>query len=209
MTTYDDGVIKFTLINQEKPLPGGNNLIKELENWRKKLYSLKFIGEYETDHIGYGNISMITNPKGRAEKPEFVITGTQTGHLSDLDEKTYTLVYDYDLLKNTIISEGPMKPSSESLTHAAIYLANPDIKVVFHGHHNKIWKAMKENDYPATGKTIPYGTIDMAVATQDIVYNKSSGIFVMKGHEDGIVSWGRTLDEAGNLLLEVYHKFQG
>ncbi|GAB4414719.1 MAG: hypothetical protein OHK0056_21780 [Bacteriovoracaceae bacterium] len=208
MTTIDDGVIKFSLFNQERPLPDGINLIKALEQWRKKLYQLEFIGEYKAEKVGFGNLSCLTTDRGRADKPEFLITGTQTGHLPDLNEDYYTIVYDYDLLKNTIYSEGPMKPSSESLTHAAIYLANPKIKAVFHGHHKSIWQAMIKENYPSTGETIPYGTINMAVATQDLVYKNSTGIFVMKGHEDGIVAWGENLDQAGERLLEVYHKFQ-
>jgi len=208
MTIIDDGVIKFTLNNQEMPLKVDIKQINSLENWRKKLYAIELIGEYKSDHIGYGNLSLLIERFGRNDQPEFLISGTQTGHLPVLTPNEYTLVHSYDLEKNIVNSEGPMKPSSESLTHAAIYLANQEINAVFHGHDTHLWNEMINHNYLSTAASIPYGTIDMAVAVQKLTYDKPAGLFVMKGHQDGIVSWGRTADEAGELLLEINHKFK-
>lgn len=208
MTNIDDGVIKFTVNNKEMPLKLDIKVINSLENWRKKLYAAELIGEYKSEHIGYGNLSLLVERFGRNDQPEFLISGTQTGNLPHLSEKEYTLVYSYDLVKNIVNSEGPMKPSSESLTHAAIYLGNQEINAVFHGHDTHLWNEMINHNYLSTATSIPYGTIEMAIAVQQLTYDKPSGLFVMKGHQDGIVSWGRSADEAGDLLLEVYHKFK-
>ena len=69
------------------------------------------------------------------DKKGFLITGTQTGEIKNLNREHYTCVTDYNIEKNFIRSEGPIKASSESLTHAMIYELDPAIKVVIHVHH--------------------------------------------------------------------------
>ena len=49
----------------------------------------------------------------------------------------------------------------------------------------------------------------MANAVQEIVKVNDSGIIVMKGHDDGVISFANDLDTAGKLLLQVYDKFGG
>ena len=60
-----------------------------------------------------------------------------------------------------------------------------------------------------TNKEVPYGTSDMAneikrlFRESDVNYEK---ILVMGGHKEGVVSFGETLEEAGNILLNKFHK---
>ena len=98
---------------------------------------------------------------------------------------------------------GPVKASSESLTHALLYETDKDINAVFHVHHRGIWKELM-NVAPTTKKNIEYGTVSMAVEMRrlfketDVAQQK---IFVMAGHEEGIVTFGKTMDEAGEKIL--------
>jgi hypothetical protein len=46
----------------------------------------------------------------------------------------------------------------------------------------------------------------MAQAASDLLFNKTSGIFVMKGHDDGIISYGTSAEEAGRIILDLYRK---
>lgn len=55
-------------------------------------------------------------------------------------------------------------------------------------------------------ENIAYGSQEMAEAAARLLENKSAGIFVMKGHEDGFISYGTTAEEAGKLLLDLYRK---
>jgi len=102
---------------------------------------------------------------------------------------------------------GPIEASSEALTHAAIYSANDKIKTVFHVHSAPIWKGMIADKSNFTAKGIPYGTVEMARATQKCIEGKKLGCFCMKGHEDGVVIYGENLEQVGELTLKLYNKY--
>lgn len=198
MTTMrDEGVIKFRFTLKRAPAPEMNQVIA-LEKWRALFFKLGLIGEYPIDKIGYGNLS------SRLQKKSFIITGSQTGHLPHLQAHHYTKVIECDLKKGMVTAEGLIPPSSESLTHCGIYDANPAIQYVFHVHHNKLWNQLQNTDCDAIPETIPYGTMEMAEAAQKVMAGKTTGIIVMKGHEDGIISYGPTAEEAGKNLLDLY-----
>lgn len=201
MSEIDDGVIKyqrdFTKTEALKP-----DQYRPLECWRKKLYQLKLIGEYPSEKIGYGNLSM------RLHEHHFLITGTQTGKHPDLNGEHYTIVTGHDLKMNLIKASGPIDASSEALTHAAIYAHNQKIQAVFHVHEKLLWNAMLEHNLAHTQKDIPYGTVAMATAVNELIADDTCGVFAMAGHEDGIVSFGKNLDEAGELILELVKRFK-
>ena len=194
-----DGVIKFKLTLKRAPAPEQAQFIA-LEKWRVLFYKLGLIGEYPNEKIGYGNLS------SRLPKKAFIITGSQTGHLAHLQAHHYTKVIDCDLKKGLVSAEGLIPPSSESLTHYGIYEANPAIQYVFHVHHPKLWEILQNGDCDYISEDIQYGTQEMANAAYTLLANKTSGIFVMKGHEDGIISYATTADDAGKNLLELYRK---
>lgn len=198
-TNRDEGVIKFKLTLKRAPAPEMNQVIA-LEKWRALFFKLALIGEYPIDKIGYGNLS------SRLGKKTFIITGSQTGHLAHLQAHHYSKVIECDLKKGSVTAEGLIPPSSESLTHYGIYEANPAINYVFHVHHAKLWELLKNGPYDFISDDIPYGTQEMAQAAEALIGTKTSGIFVMKGHEDGIISYGTTAEEAGKVILDVYRK---
>lgn len=195
----DEGVIKFKFTLKRAPAPEMNQVIA-LEKWRALFFKLGLIGEYPTEKIGYGNLS------SRLTKKAFLITGTQTGHLAHLQAHHYTKVIECDLKKGSVTAEGLIPPSSESLTHYGIYEANPSIQFVFHVHHQALWKMLMEGPYDFISEDIAYGTQEMAQAASELLSNKSSGIFVMKGHEDGVISYGTSAEEAGKNILDFYRK---
>jgi hypothetical protein len=195
----DEGIIKFKLTLKRAPAPEQAQFIA-LEKWRALFYKLSLIGEYPNEKIGYGNLS------SRLPKKAFIITGSQTGHLAHLQAHHYTKVIDCDLKKGLVSAEGLIPPSSESLTHYGIYEANPAIQYVFHVHHPKLWEILQNGDCDYISEDIQYGTQEMANAACTLLANKTSGIFVMKGHEDGIISYATTADDAGKNLLELYRK---
>lgn len=195
----DEGIIKFKLTLKRAPAPEQAQFIA-LEKWRALFYKLTLIGEYPNEKIGYGNLS------SRLPKKAFIITGSQTGHLAHLQAHHYTKVIDCDLKKGLVSAEGLIPPSSESLTHYGIYEANPAIQYVFHVHHPKLWEILQNGDCDYISEDIQYGTQEMANAACTLLASKTSGIFVMKGHEDGIISYATTADDAGKNLLELYRK---
>jgi len=195
----DEGIIKFKLTLKRAPAPELVQVIA-LEKWRAIFYKQGLVGEYPNEKIGYGNLS------SRLQKKAFIITGSQTGHLPHLQAHHYTKVMDCDLKRGSVTAEGLIPPSSESLTHFGIYEANPTIQYVFHVHHQKLWEMLQNQNCDFIEENIHYGTQEMANAAYELLANKSSGVFVMKGHEDGIISYGTTAEDAGKNILELYRK---
>jgi L-ribulose-5-phosphate 4-epimerase len=195
----DEGVIKFKLTLKRAPAPERTQVIA-LEKWRALFYKLGLVGEYPNEKIGYGNLS------SRLYKKTFIITGSQTGHLPHLQAHHYTKVMDCDLKKGSVTAEGLIPPSSESLTHFGIYEANPLIQYVFHVHHQKLWEMLKQGTHDFIEADVAYGTQEMAEAAKTLLGDKVTGLFVMKGHEDGIISYGPTAEDAGKIILELYRK---
>ncbi len=209
MKVIDDGVIKYDRSNFTQCGPIDLVEYSDLEYWRKKLYKLELIGEYPVEQVGFGNISEIKNYSqfDPAAVAQFIITGTQTGKYPDLDGNFYTRVLNYDIDRLKIKTMGPIEASSEALTHAAIYAHNKNIKAIFHIHSANIWKGMIKDETDFTPKDIPYGTVEMARATERCIAQKDFGSFCMHGHEDGVIVYARDLEEAGQLILELYNKY--
>ena len=169
--------------------------ISELNGWRDKLYKTGLIGE-DAKGIGYGNISR------RLKRNNFVITGSGTGSLKKLNAKHYTKVTSYDLAKNTLISAGPVKASSESLTHAVVYETVPELNAVFHVHHLAMWENLLTH-LPSAAKHIEYGTTAMAIEIARLLKDPlilQQGIIAMGGHREGILSFGKDLEDAGRSI---------
>ncbi|MEM7336985.1 MAG: class II aldolase/adducin family protein [Chloroflexota bacterium] len=206
-----EGVIKFKLdFEQTNALPADN--IAELNAWRDVMVQLQMIGQtpMRYDNYGFGNISRRLHPR---EKPRyahpFVITGTQTGGLERLTAVHYAIILDCFPEENRVVAEGPMKPSSESMTHGMIYAQNREINWVMHAHEPIIWRHAEALGIPVTAPTVSYGSPEMSAEVvrlfaETAVYQR--GIFTMAGHDDGVVTFGKTAEEAGQNLLNYLAK---
>ena len=103
---------------------------------------------------------------------------------------------------------GPLKASSESLTHAAIYLADPGANAVIHVHSIELWNELIHK-VPTTNPSMDYGTAGLAkdifrLFKDSDVYEKR--IIIMAGDRAGILSFGNDMDEAVNVLMEYLKK---
>ena len=139
----------------------------------------------------------------RCDKKTFLISGTATGGLSTLNESHYSLVTNYNLSTNTVTCEGPLKASSESLTHALIYECAETINAVIHIHNLNLWNKLIY-EVPTSNEKIAYGTPEMANEIKRLFDETTlikEKIIVMGGHQEGIISFGKDLEEAGNILL--------
>lgn len=195
-----DGVIKYSIEHTTKSAPDFSDY-KTLEALRSRLFTLGLIGVAEG--IGYGNISL-----REKNSSAFFITATQTGELSSLTNDYYTYISDYDFSSFKVISQGRHRPSSEALSHAMIYQIDPQINAVIHIHSKALWNFMKENKTLAT--TAEYGTSQMVDEIASLYKNRDpfeSSIFVMKGHEDGIMAFGKSVKEAELTLYSMIQKY--
>ncbi|MCE7990829.1 MAG: class II aldolase/adducin family protein [Roseivirga sp.] len=195
----DDGVIKFRLDWQEGKAPGFPEM-EELLLWRDRMYELGLIGYDEKHQVGYGNISVLPEAL-----PNFVISGTQTGHIQNLAAGYYTEVTGYSISENQLTCRGPVKASSESLTHAAIYEADSEIRAVIHIHHDAQWETWL-GKVPTTSEKVPYGTPEMAAEIHRLFLENDSHqeVIAMAGHQGGLISFGTSLEEAARPFMEVF-----
>jgi len=195
-----DGVIKYSIEHQRQDTPLFSGY-EQLEALRTRLFSLGLIGE--KDGIGYGNLSM----RDKNSKP-FFITATQTGRKQTLSCEYYTYISDYDFSIFKVISEGTHKPSSEALSHAMIYAIDDRITTVIHIHSLALWKFMINKNYLST--TSEYGTVEMVEEIAGLYTNLDpmrNNAFVMKGHEEGIITFGQNIEEAEIALYAVMQAY--
>lgn len=201
-----EGVIKYQLEHHYGPLPPHID-ISLINAWRTILFKLALIGQTPTRYqgLGYGNISQRLQPGN----VRFLISGTQTGHFEQLGPEQFAIVDCADPAENLIHSSGPCKPSSEALTHASVYLHHPNAQAVIHVHCPELWRNTHILNIPYIHADIPYGSIKMAKAVETLLTSNRLDkipIFSMLGHEDGIVSFGNTLEEAAIVLLSLVAK---
>jgi hypothetical protein len=201
-----EGVIKYHLKHINKPLPPTIDF-SELNSWRSIMIKLELIGQNPARYegLGFGNISQRLSKTSQS----FIISGTQTGHLNPLGNNDFCIVQTADPKTNTLISEGPCKPSSEALTHASVYLEASESQAIIHTHCPSIWKNSKQLQLACTDREIAYGTPEMADAVTQLIDTQqfnSGGIFSMLGHKDGIVTFAPTLRQASEYLINCLAK---
>lgn len=196
-----EGVIKYRLFHRDNDLPEVIDFAT-INAWRWLLFKLDLIGQHPGKYagLGYGNLSQRVLP----DQPTFVISGTQTGHFEHLGRHHFAMVDDADPQQNSLHSSGPIRPSSEALTHAGIYQCLPHVNAVIHVHCPVLWRHAATLGLPCTASEIAYGTVEMAIAVEHLLNDDQltqTGLFCMLGHQDGVVSIGEDLATAVQRLL--------
>ena len=184
-----EGIIKFKANKTSNKLISSEEL-ERINPFRKICFEKKYIG-IGIDGIGYGNISYRSGINN-----EFIISASATGGILDLEIEDYSRVTTFNISSNSLSCEGVKLASSESLSHAAIYKTNNNIKAVIHIHNAQLWEKHIDN-LPTTPTYAKYGTQAMADSISEIINKKKThyGIIIMGGHKEGILSYGNTLNE--------------
>jgi hypothetical protein len=197
-----DGFVKFNCHWTQSGPVISDEQYEIINTWREILYNMDLIGAYENG-VCFGNISM--RIRGGHQ---FIITGSATGEIPELEPGHYVKVSSYNIDDNAVQCTGPLKASSESLTHAAIYLADPGVNAVVHVHSLDLWNELIYK-VPTTNPGMDYGTAGLAndilrIFRDPEVYEKR--IIVMAGDRAGILTFGNDMDEAVNVLMEYLKK---
>jgi L-ribulose-5-phosphate 4-epimerase len=163
---------------------------------------MDLIGAYENG-VGFGNLSMRTGTGN-----QFVITGSATGDIPELEPCHYVKVNSFNIDDNAVMCAGPLKASSESLSHAAIYMADHGTNAVVHVHEIDLWKELRDK-LPTTSDSMEYGTPGLAREIQRLflesdVFEKR--IIIMGGDRAGILTFGHDMDEAVGVLMQYLKK---
>ena len=174
--------------------------LAELNAHRRKLRQLGLIG-VDPNGIGFGNLSV---RDGATDN--FYITGSATGGRRELALADCAKVVACDFERNCVRYEGSALPSSESLSHAAIYKSDVTAGAVIHCHDSKLWAAVL-NEAPTISKAADYGTAEMAnEIVQLFTHTDVPKIIAMAGHEAGILTFGKDLEEAFAALIRERKK---
>lgn len=193
-----EGVVKYTLQHVTAPITPPAEMA-ELLAVRRQLRALELIGA-DAHGIGYGNLSVRLYAS-----PRFLITGSQSSGLAEVDQRHFAIITVVDLDRNVLRSTGEIPPSSEALTHAALYQVDGSIRAVVHVHSAAIWNAHR-NVLPTTRDEVTYGTPEMGY--EMIRLHKRSaigrqGVVVMGGHQDGVIAFGPSVAQAAGEILKL------
>lgn len=205
----DEGVIKFDFQHSRELLDRDQyaGLVCPLIAWREILALTGLVGQDRARYegAGYGNVSVrLGRPGMSLGRRSFLITGTQTSGKQCIGLDDFCIVERYEFERNRLISKGLTPPSSESMTHGAVYDLGPHIRCVLHAHSPVLWNRRHELRLPETSPAVPYGTPEMAREVQRLY---RTGVFAerrvlaMGGHEDGVIAFGRSPEDAGQALL--------
>jgi len=195
-----EGVIKY----RNQRLAGEVQSSPELEQLnraRTTLFDLRLIG-VNAQGVGYGNVSV------RAEGEQFVVSASATGGARILTVQQFCRVESISVEENTVCSRGALNASSESMTHGAIYAADPRVCCVIHVHNRALFDALLGQNAAHTDAAVAYGTPAMARAVSSLVAqaHRLPAIFAMAGHDEGVVAYGADVPSVQALLIDTFHQ---
>ncbi len=190
----EKGAVKYRGIHETGSIPAHPEW-EDLNRLRSDLARAGLVGALENG-VGFGNVSLRFGGEGA-----FLISAAGTGCIPALGPEHYALVTRCDIEKNTVWFRGPMRASSESMTHAAVYTAAPGIACVVHAHHRERYRQLLAGKAPATDARASYGTPDMARSVAALVRaHPADGVIVMTGHSDGFLLYAPNLAHMRDLL---------
>jgi len=196
-------LFKNGLIGKLPGQPAHGNISMRLPSDQRN----RLLRTYETRLKGY-----LDEQRGLFDNA-FIITATRTGELENLVCSNFVIVLHYDPKTNTAYVVGQEGSSSEVPTHASVYKhaeklqPNRKIESVAHGHNKSIWSRYAELGLPSTSESIPYGDPRMDEQIESLpvcnqrIFEKRA--FVMLGHKNGVVSFGKDPDEAAQRLIDL------
>jgi len=203
-----EGVVQFGYALEPGP---GAALNPDLMAWRELLMRQDLIGQDSERYEGYsfGNLSARLAPTNLGAKATsssadglFIVSASQAAHRDHADPATWTTIDSVNLGRFWLEARGELPPSSESMTHAMIYAAEPNAQFVFHAHSPEIWNNADALMLPSTPANVPYGSPAMSQAVIDLLAANMSRplVFTTRGHTDGIFALGPTARDTGGLL---------
>lgn len=168
----------------------------ELEALRTRLHDQGLIGQYPNG-ISFGNVSLRLDAS-------FLISATASGAARELGPDGYSRVLSYSFAENSVTSCGPLPPSSEALTHAAIYEGSENVRCVVHIHSPELFDSLQAKGCRSTPPSAAFGTVPLAQALLALVKaNPVEGICISLGHPEGIIFYGPSVGVVDSLLRLV------
>lgn len=199
-----EGVIKFRCFWEKEPLAVlSDEELQAFNHWRSILIRRGVIGS-DVNGLGFGNISIRLK-----DEDNFIITGSQTGHLQLLSHNDLSLVTESSVTDNFIKCRGMIKASSEALTHSVVYRSSTRYRAVIHFHSKSVWKNA-QGSFHLSDPEAAFGTPELALSVERILNDLTPAepsVIIMGGHPDGVITFGSSLEEAAEEAVRLLDKF--
>lgn len=166
-----DGYVKYKARHIWGAQPD-HPLLPDLDALRTELHDMGLVGALP-DGTGFGNVSL------RTGEDTFLITGTGTGKKRCLGPAGYCTVTSFAIMSNEVSSQGPVRASSEALTHGAIYAAKKTARCVVHVHSRILFDSLQNAGHYATPAEAAYGTPALALAVANLARTTQCALFVL------------------------------
>lgn len=177
--------------------------LARLGGWRAVFKRLAVLGQDPERYggLGFGNLSC----RDAARPGEFVVTASQTAAAPTLTDDDLVRITHNNPARFWVDAVGRQPPSSETLTHAMIYQADPDIAWVFHLHCPDIWLNSEQLGLPVTDEHVTYGSPAMIDAVARLLNDQRQRplVFATLGHRDGVFACGASADAAGGAVVAL------
>jgi ribulose-5-phosphate 4-epimerase/fuculose-1-phosphate aldolase len=187
-------IVKFK-VEFHSAEPPQDGRVALLRDWCRRFNEKGLTPLFQGTGRSLGNLSFRISPNS----PEFIITGSTLDSKKDLSDADFVKVIHADAASGTVVAEGSRDPSSESIMHYEIYKHRPDVGAIFHGHDKQITSAAAALGILETGKEELPGTVELMKQVMAVMGRDK--FIVMKNH--GFLSLGESMDEAGNLALQM------
>ncbi len=184
MEKYDGAKFRTVFLKNEVLITDDS---KQMICWFRKLYDAGLAPEYGQGSSG--NLSF-------RHKDGFIIKSTKTYFNSiNADELVFVESFDFD--RKIAYVHGKLEPSTELQMHYFIYKNRKDVNAVFHVHDYRAMNVAEKYNIPITNVT-EAGTEKIGLDVLKFLDEKN--YVIMKEH--GVVAVGKTIDEAGNIILK-------
>ena len=178
--------VKTSFVSEDIPDDKG---IEDLKKWCEQFLKNKLI---TLDNNSLGLSFRIDDG--------LVITGNKLKE--SLSNDSFVSVLNYDVYKNSLFVEGVLEPSPEAVMHYLIYNTRFEVNAIFCGNESLIVKHAKKLKLVETSEELPSGSVELANEVLDVLGNNN--FIVIKNY--GFVSLGKTMKEAGDLVLKIHKK---
>ena len=190
-------IVKFKVDFVSRDVPDDDR-VGQLCNWCVRFNESGLTPKLDGTGRSLGNLSFRLQP----DRPAFVVTASMLSSKEKLASGDFVKVIESDPTRGIVLAAGTRDPSSESMMHYEIYKRRKEIGAVFHGHDQEITACASLLNLPETEKEEPPGSAELLAEVMKIL--RGENFLVMKNH--GFLALGTTMDEAGNLALEIKRK---
>jgi len=216
-TAYDQSGTQFAYGLNAAP---GAPLNTELMAWRELLMRQELIGRDPLRYSGTGYGSLSTRLASTAPRKTssaaattratsatsdglFIISASQADHRDHNDPAAWTTIDTVNLKRFWAEARGTTPPSRHTMTHAAIYAAEPNAQFVFKVNCREIWRNAEALLLPATPARVASGSAAMIQAVVDLLAANMSRplVFVCASETDSVFALGPTARDTGGLLI--------